>query len=430
MFQRFFHSEVAGSVVLLVAAVVALVWANSPFSDGYFDLAYTKIGVSWGDATFELSLQHWINDGLMVLFFFVVGLEIKREIVVGQLSTAREAFLPVMAAIGGMAIPAGVYLLVIGGGEAARGWGVPMATDIAFALGILALFGSRVPLALKVFLTALAIVDDLGAVMVIALFYTETIRVVALVIAGIFLLLLIAANRAHMRSPGVFIVLGLGVWGGVLASGVHATIAGVLVALAVPVRPRISPNEFMERAREAVGRLRELGEKFTRGNVVRARDQYALLDDLHDATRTMRPSGLVLEEALHPVQAYFILPLFALFNAGVRLDAEALGGADDPITLAIVLGLVVGKQIGVTGFAWLAVRTGRATLPDGVTWAMIYGTSLLAGVGFTMSLFISELAFDGAIVGMAKLGILIGSLVAGVWGYLVLAWALRRAPAT
>jgi NhaA family Na+:H+ antiporter len=430
MFQRFFHSEVSGSIVLLFCTVIALVWANSPWAESYFDLAHKYIGVSWGDATFRLSLQHWVNDGLMVIFFFVVGLEIKREIVAGQLSSRRLAGLPVSAALGGMAVPALVYAGFNAGGPGASGWGVPMATDIAFALGILALFGARAPLGLKVFLTALAIADDIGAVLVIALFYTETIVLPALVVAGVFLALLFLAHRVHLRRPGIYILLGIGCWAAVFASGVHATVAGILVAMMVPVKARIEPGEFRERAARAVERLEDLeakGAALTRDSMLAERDQLAALDDLYAASGAMRPSGITLEYFLHPIQAFFILPLFALFNAGVAISADSFAGGLAPVTIGIVAGLFLGKQVGIMLFSWLALKTGRASMPDGVTWPMIWGASCLAGVGFTMSLFISELAFrDQALINEAKIGILIGSLISGLVGYVLLRWAFSR----
>jgi NhaA family Na+:H+ antiporter len=279
-----------------------------------------------------------------------------------------------------------------------------------------------------VFLTALAIADDIGAVLVIAVFYTEEVRLAALAVAGVFLLLLLAANRAHLRRPGVYILLAIGVWVAVFASGIHATVAGILVAFVVPVRARIDPTEFMQRSRGVLGQLAELDEgALTRVSMLEEKRQLALLDDLYRAAGDMRPPGITLEYFLHPIQAFFVLPLFALFNAGVAFNADMLAMPPDPITLGVVVGLLAGKQIGVMLFAWLAIVSGRASLPEGVGWPMIYGASCLAGVGFTMSLFISELAFAGALAtDEAKLGILAGSLLAGVWGYLVLRRALRR----
>jgi len=364
-----------------------------------------------------------------VLFFFVVGLEIKRELLVGHISTLRLASVPVAAAVGGMLVPAAVFLAFNAGTEAARGWGVPMATDIAFALGILALLGSRVPTSLKVFLTAVAIADDIGAVFVIAIFYTENVNLVALGVAVVLFLLLVAANRAHLRQPLVYVLLGLGVWAGVFASGVHATVAGILVAFAVPIRARIEPREFFERMRRAGRDLDELKEdEVSRVSMLLEPAQMEWLDDLRLTIGDMIPSGIALEHALHRIVSFIILPLFALFNAGVVLDQDTLNLLDDPVTLGVILGLVLGKQVGVTLFTWLVVKSGRGSRPEGVTWPMIYGVSCLAGVGFTMSLFISELAFKGILVDEAKIGIIAGSLISGVWGYLVLRRAIAKAP--
>ena len=424
LFQKFFQSEVSGSIVLLACTIVALAWANSPWAADYFRLAHTKIGLSWGDASFKLSLQHWVNDALMVIFFFVVGLEVKREIVVGQLSSMKKAILPISAAVGGMVVPAGLYLVLNAGGDGARGWGVPMATDIAFALGVLALFGSRAPLGLKVFLTALAIADDIGAVLVIALFYTERIWWGILAFAGIFLFLIFLAGRLGIRRPGIYLLLAIGVWAAVLGSGIHATIAGVLVAMMVPVRAEIDPTRFLARARR---RLDELaGSGLTQESMVSNRGQLRALDDLHHGTKDMIPAGIALEHSLHPIQSFFILPLFALFNAGVAIDGSVLKTLVSPVGLGIVVGLFLGKQIGVTLFSWIAVRTGYADLP-GITWPQIYGAGCLAGIGFTMSLFVAELAFkDAELLGQAKLGILAASLISGIVGYLILQRSLPK----
>jgi len=364
----------------------------------------------------------------MALFFFVVGLEIKREAVVGHLSTARRAILPAAAALGGMLVPAATYALFNARGPGADGWGIPMATDIAFALGVLALLGPRVPPSLKVFLTALAIADDLGAVLVIAVFYTETIRLVplglAVVLLGLFFLLL----RGRVRQPLVLLVPVIAVWLAILVSGIHATVAGVLVALMVPMRSALAPQRFAEIVR---GRLPELERSsLTADSVLLEEEQLDLLLTLHDAAADVRPPGLLLERALHPVQAYVVLPLFALFNAGVTLDASALAGVTSAIGLGVILGLLLGKPIGLMLLSWLAVRSGLASLPGDVSWRAIFGVGWLAGIGFTMSLFISALAFkSGPALEQAKMGILTGSLVAGVTGYLLLRWALPSARA-
>jgi NhaA family Na+:H+ antiporter len=425
MFNRFFHSEVSGSFVLMACTIAALVWANSPWSQSYVEFTHVKVGFSWGGASLYMSLQHWINDALMAIFFFVVGLEVKREILIGQLSTVRKAALPVSAAIGGMLVPAGFYYAMNAGGPAVHGWGIPMATDIAFALGLLALFGSRAPIGLKVFLTALAIADEIGAVLVIAFFYTGSLKFGALAIAGIFMLLIAGARAAGIRRSGIYLILAIGVWLSVLTSGIHATVAGILVAMLVPIQANIEPEKFMQRAKD---RLTELESAIlTRDSMVSDDAQLHALDDIHEATGDMIPPGIALEHRLHPVQSFLILPLFALFNAGVYLGGDALGQTTDPIALGIIFGLVLGKQVGVLGFSWISIKSGLADLPDGVTWPQIWGASCLAGVGFTMSLFIAELAFDDPIqLGKAKLGILEASLVAGVIGYWILSWSLPK----
>jgi len=423
-FQQFVHSEVSGSIVLLVCTIGALLWANSPWAERYFEIAHTYIGVGWGDAVFKMSLQHWINDGLMVLFFFVVGLEIKREVVVGELSSADKAGLPIAAALGGMVVPAGLYALVNWGGVGINGWGVPMATDIAFALGILAMLGKRAPLGLKVFLTALAIADDLGAVLVIAVFYTASIKVMALAVAGVLLALLLVAARANIKESWVYIVLGLGVWAAVLASGVHATIAGVLVAMTIPVKARRDPADFWATSEKALASLKT--SEMTRESMIEDSRQLECLEALHEATDEMLPPGLRLEHTLHPIQSFFVLPLFAFFNAGVSLTGG--GTAPSAVPLGIMLGLVLGKPIGISLFSWIAVKSGRGKLPAGVGWPQIVGAGLLAGVGFTMSIFISELAFgDPELVSAAKVGILAASVTAGVGGFLLLRFSKKPA---
>jgi NhaA family Na+:H+ antiporter len=425
MFNRFFHSEVSGSVVLMACTIIALAWANSPWSQSYADFTHVEVGFSWGGASLNMSLQHWINDALMAIFFFVVGLEVKREILIGQLSTLRKAALPVSAAVGGMLIPAVFYFAMNAGGPGVHGWGIPMATDIAFALGILALFGSRAPIGLKVFLTALAIADDIGAVLVIAIFYTASLKLGALAVAAVFMLLIAGARAAGIRRSGIYLTLAAGVWLSVLVSGIHATVAGILVAMLVPIRATIEPEKFMERAKSRLAELESAN--LTHDSMVDDQAQLYALDEIHQKTGDMIPPGIALENHLHPVQAFLILPLFALFNAGVYLGGDALSRVTDPIGLGIFAGLFLGKQIGVVGFSWIAIKSGLADLPDGVNWNQIWGASCLAGVGFTMSLFITELAFDDpAHIATAKLGILEASLVAGVIGYWILGKSLPK----
>ncbi len=392
----------------------------------YDQLLHAKVGVSWGDAAFKLTLHHWINDGLMVVFFFVVGLEIKRELVVGQLSSLDRAVLPVAAAAGGMIAPALLFVAFNAGGVGASGWGIPMATDIAFALGVLAVFGSRVPIGLKVFLTALAIADDLGAVLVIALFYTEQIRWLALAAAGVLLVVLFVAIQTGAWRLAVLVPLIVGVWLAVFASGVHATVAGILVAMVIPVRARIEPGRFLSLARDRLGRLESV--ELSRHSMIDDPEQLDAIEGLHEAAGEMVPPGLALEHALHPVQVWVILPLFALANAGVALGGGAAAALANPISLGIVAGLVLGKPVGIVLLSWLAVRSGRGSLPDGVTWGQIVGVGCLAGIGFTMSLFIAGLAFaDPGLVVSAKIGILTASLAAAIIGSFLLVRSLPPA---
>ena len=425
MFQRFIHSEVLGSVLLLACAVAALVWANSPWGDSYQHLLHTKIGVTWGKAAFQLSLHHWINDGLMAIFFFVVGLEIKREVVVGELASFKKAVLPFSAALGGMIAPAVLYSIMNFHGPGAKGWGIPMSTDIAFAIGVLSLFGSRVPISLKVFLTALAIVDDLGAVVVIALFYTEKIAFSGLIVAVILMVAIVVAGRMGVRRTSIYLLLCIGVWAAVFTSGIHTTVAGTLIAMLVPVRATIEPRTFLTRCRQRLDQLQTT--TLTQQSMIHDHAQLEALGDIYMAAEDMTPAGIGLEHHLHPVTSFLILPLFALFNAGVLVSIESLQAGPFSVGLGVVAGLVLGKQIGVLGASWLAIRSGRAELPTGVCWIQLWGASCLAGVGFTMSLFISSLAFrDPALDSQAKLGVLTASLLAGIFGFIVLQRVLPR----
>jgi NhaA family Na+:H+ antiporter len=420
-FQRFFEKEASSSILLLICTAVALVWANSIFRESYEHLWETYVSIGWGDAQLSLTLHHWINDGLMAVFFFVIGLEIKREVLVGELSTARKAALPIAAAIGGMVVPALVYVAFNAGTPELRGWGVPMATDIAFALGVLALLGSRVPSSLRVFLAALAIADDLGAVLVIALFYTDQLSVQSLVIAGVLLVTMFVLNRAGVRSPIPYAVVGLLLWFAVLQSGVHATVAGVLAATAIPARRRIVPSAFNAKSQNL---LEEFREDVREGETELTADQRDALYSLSLAIEGVETPGARLEHSLHPWVSYFIMPVFALANAGVLLGGGAGAAMLSPVALGVALGLLLGKPIGVTFFAWLAVRVGWAALPEDVRWRHVSGVSVLCGIGFTMSLFIATLAFpDPATLDVAKIGILGGSLLAGLGGWLSLAAA-------
>lgn len=417
-FQTFFRLESASGILLLAAAVAALIWSNSPAGESYFRLWQTVGTAGLGALVITKPLLLWINDGLMAIFFFVVGLEIKREVLVGELASPKKAALSVAAAIGGMALPAAIYAAINAGGPGAGGWGIPMATDIAFALGVLALLGSRVPLPLKVFVTAVAIVDDLGAVLVIALFYTEKLSPGILALGAGFVVVLALLNRAGVRRTWPYALIGAAVWVAFLKSGVHATIAGVLVAMTIPARRRIDAPQFLERAERLLGEFRD---DTVPGQSEPTADQRDAMHSLEQATEQLGTPLARLEHALHPWVAFFIMPVFALANAGVAIEGSLTATLGTPVSLGIMLGLFAGKQAGVLGAAWLAVKAGVAALPDGVGWRQLWGVSLLCGIGFTMSLFIAGLAFaDPALLDSAKVGILAGSLISGVAGALAL----------
>jgi NhaA family Na+:H+ antiporter len=423
-FEWFVHSEVAGSLLLLASTITALVWANSPWAESYFELLHTYIGFTWDEAVFKLSLQHWINDGLMAVFFFVVGLEIKRELVVGELSSASKAVLPVVAALGGIVVPAALFMVFNLGGEGARGWSIPMATDIAFALGVLAILGTRAPLGLKVFLTALAIADDLAAIAVIAIFYTEQINVTSLIVEGILLAALFFAIKARL-ARGLIYLLIIGAWIAMFTSGLHATVAGILVAMMIPVRPKVDPQSFINETETQL-------EHMTQGDLsieslLSDRAQLNLVEGIRAGAAEALPTGLILERYLHPVQVWIILPLFALANAGVAIGGDVTSVLATPLALGIIMGLVVGKPLGIGVLSWVVVKTGWGSLPEGVTWSQIIGVALLAGIGFTMSLFITDLAFDNeTLIATAKVGILAASVTSGVLGYLLLSKVLPK----
>lgn len=419
-FVRFAANEAAGGLILLACAIVAMVWANSGGAPFYFDLLEKYFDISFGgQEIIHKNVSHWINDGLMAVFFLLVGLEIKREVLVGELRSIRLAALPMMAALGGMVVPAAIYAIMNAGGAGARGWGIPMATDIAFALGLLGLLGSRVPLALKVFLTALAIVDDIGAILVIAVFYTSNMDMVSLgwAFAGVAGLLVL--NKLGVKALVPYLFVGIIVWYFVLKSGIHATVAGILVAVTIPARSLISLDEFAKAGKEILSKL-ENSDPEGGDN-----DESAL----HELSKRVEQAESPLhrlEHLLHPWVAFFIIPVFAVANAGVALPSDLGAVASNPVTLGVAIGLIAGKLIGVFSFSWLAVKLKIADLPKNVTWSHIGGASCLAGVGFTMSLFIAVLAFSDPLhLESAKLGILCSSLLAGALG---LFWLWRLKP--
>lgn len=417
-FQRFAQLESSAGILLLLCTVIALIWSNSAWGESYSNLWQAKLTVGYGDFLLSKPLLLWINDGLMAIFFFVVGLEIKREILIGELASLKKSMLPVAAALGGMIAPALLYLVFNARTEGAPGWGIPMATDIAFSLGVLALLGSRVPFPIKVFLTAFAIVDDIGAVLVIAFFYTADLAVNYLVWGGGFLVLLAVANVAGVRHALVYGLLGICLWFVFLKSGVHATIAGVLLAMTIPARTRINAQDFLDRARSVLDAFDRADDK---PSETMDSDQQSAIYTLEEACEQIETPMQRFEDILHPWVTFFIMPVFALANAGVVLEGDIGSAFGHPTTLGIIIGLFFGKQIGVTLFAWLAVRAGWASLPTSVSWKQIYGVALLGGIGFTMSLFVAGLAFgEGALLASSKVGILAASLLSGIIGYIVL----------
>ncbi|XOB98237.1 Na+/H+ antiporter NhaA [Deinococcota bacterium DY0809b] len=402
--EQFLESEAKGGILLFTTALIAFLISNSPWAQAYFDLRDVYLKLQVGDWVLKKSLLHFVNDFLMAFFFLLVGLELKREILQGELKNPRQAGLAVAAALGGMVTPALIYTAFNLGGEGAAGWGVPMATDIAFALGVLSLLGKRVPLSLKVFLTALAIVDDLGAVLVIAVFYTSNLDTGALAVAALVFGVALLLGAMRVRSLPAYLLVGLVLWYFVLLSGVHATIAGVLLAFAVPIgRSRPLPAHDDDAAADP-----ELQE--------------ARLEHLEDAAREAQSPLHRLEHLLHPYVAYFIMPVFAFFNAGVALEGAQVGA----VAVGIFLGLLIGKPVGILLFSFLAVRLGLARLPEGVGWQAIAGVGLVAGIGFTMALFIAGLAFGPVQLDEAKLAILSASVTAALLGVAVL-W--RTGPA-
>lgn len=419
-FQRFVHAQTSGGIVLLICTVAALLWANSPWSAGYDHFWHTEAAFQLGDHRLSEPLVLWINDALMAAFFFVVGLEIKRELLVGELATARKAALPIAGAIGGILAPAAIFAaLNYNNPDALRGWGVPMATDIAFAIGIMALLGDRISLAGKVFLTGLAIVDDIGAALVIAVFYTDHISLVALGCGLCFLIAMIAANRLGVRSTLAYALPGLGLWLCFLESGVHPTIAGILGALAIPARSRINANEYVAAGNTYITRFEHAGDTGT--SVLTNPDQRGALKSMEKACILAQTPLQRLESQMHPWVMFLVMPLFALANAGVVLAGSVSEVMGSRVVWGIVLGLSIGKPLGITAFSWLAVRTGIAQLPESLSWRGLHGMAWLGGIGFTMSLFIGSLAFrDTDSLMLAKTGILIGSVISAVVGWLLL----------
>ena len=426
-FEHFLHAQTTTGLVLMFMTILALILANTTMTEAYVHLFHTKIDFTVGSWQLSHTIHHWINDGLMAIFFFMVGLEIKREILVGELSNVKVAILPILAAIGGMVLPALIYLGINAGGEGAGGWGIPMATDIAFAISALVLLGNRVSPALVTFLVALAIVDDLGAVIVIAIFYTDQIQFIPLILAGVSFLIMVFFNRVgiHMILP--YFIVGLFMWFFMLESGVHATIAGVIAAMTIPSKPKRTPTDFTMHTKNA---LDEYDNYPVATDNTMHEKQKAILLNIKDNIDSVGSPPARLEHDLHLPVALIVIPLFALANAGISIDFSSIGETIvTPVSLGIIAGLILGKVIGIAGVAWVAVKMGIAKLPEGSTMSQVFGVAFLGGIGFTMSIFVADLAFLGneALIFQAKVGILAASLFAGLFGFIWLRYVAKSA---
>ena len=416
-FEHFLHAQTTTGIVLMLTTILALILANSPLAETYIHLFHTKIDLAVGSWKLSHSIHYWINDGLMTLFFFIIGLEIKREILAGELSNIKVAILPILAAIGGMLVPALLYLSINSGGDGATGWGIPMATDIAFAISALVLLKKRVPSALVTFLVALAIVDDLGAVLVIAVFYTDQIFYLPLILSGVAFLILMAFNRFGIHTIFPYFIVGVFMWFFMLESGVHATISGVIAALAIPSKPKQVPASFTQHANNLLSEYDDYPK--LEDNQLHEK-QKAILIELQCRIDAIGTPASRLEQNLHLPIALFVIPLFALANAGISIDLNSIGTTImQPISIGVIVGLILGKVIGIFGVSWLAIKLKIATLPKNSTMSQIFGVAFLGGIGFTMSIFVADLAFLGMpeLIFQAKVGILIASLFSGLFGF-------------
>ncbi len=425
-FEEFIHQQTTSGLLLMGMAVLALILANGPVAESYAHIMHAPLSLTAGSWSLQMSLHHFINDGLMALFFFIVGLELKREILVGELANLRNAVLPIGAAIGGMLVPALIYFAINPEGDASRGWGIPMATDIAFAIGALALLASRVPKALITFLVALAIVDDLGAVIVIAIFYTDTIAFGPLAMAAALFGVLLMLNMGGIRKTTPYVIVAGLLWYALLLSGVHATLAGVLGALSVPAIPKYKPELFSEHVKELMERFDASHQP---GTSIMTNDKLrAVVQTLENGVHSVEAPLQRLEHTWHMPVAFIVIPIFALANAGIPVEVSALGETmSHPVLLGVMLGLVLGKFIGITGVSWILLKLGVASLPKDTRFTQIAGVSLLAGIGFTMSIFVAELGFAGQpeYLLMAKTGVLAASLLSGIAGFIWLYMASK-----
>ncbi|HXX79958.1 MAG TPA: Na+/H+ antiporter NhaA [Thermodesulfovibrionales bacterium] len=416
-FYLFFKAEASSSILLMCATAVALLWANSPLGTAYHHFWDSELSVALRGHMIVRSLREWINEGLMTIFFFIVGLEIKREVSTGELASLKKALLPVGAALGGMVFPAFVYFGFNHGTPTVHGWGIAMATDIAFALGALFVLGKKIPLGLRVFLSALAIVDDLGAVVVIALFYTETIALSSLALGLVAVILMVIANLLWVRRTLVYALLGIGLWFALLGSGIHATVAGVLVAMCIPARGKYDTDRFLGEVSKYLGEFHCPPDGCGHSILLNEKHRDAV-QSIEFACHDVETPLQRLEHSIHPWVAYLVIPLFALANAGLTFGTIDIAHAfTSPVTLGVGLGLLFGKPIGIVLFSYLFTRKNLSSLPAGVSWPHLIGAGILGGIGFTMSLFITSLSFsDPLMLDFAKVGILIASFISGVVG--------------
>ena len=423
--RDFMNNSSTSGIILFSSAAIALILANSPWSEEYHHFWQISFSIGFGDHVLTKSLHHWINDGLMAVFFFVVGLELKREIIGGQLSNPKNAILPIVAAIGGMVFPALIYTFFNSSGPTLDGWGIPMATDIAFALGVLYLLGDRVPIQVKIFLTVLAIADDIGAVLIIAFFYTSNINEESLFVGAIFLIILILANKLGVRNTLFYGIVGiLGLWLAFLMSGVHATIAAVLAAFTIPANPKITERGFYLKLNYLLDefKLSKPNEHTTVTN-----EQMHILEEIRDYSKKALTPLQRLEHMMHPIVAFLIMPIFALCNADVTIDSSVLTNDISMVTLGVFFGLIVGKLIGVVGLTYLFHKMKWARRPEAISLKYLMGIGFLASIGFTMSLFISELAFENIdYINEAKIGVLIASFLASILGYFMIKLAIKK----
>lgn len=426
-FEQFIHQQSTSGLLLMAAAMIALFLANSRWAEDYLHFIHTPALIGIGDWGIRMSLHHWVNDALMAIFFFVVGLELKRELLVGELSDIKQAALPIVAAIGGMVVPAFIFEVFNYGSDAAHGWGVPMATDIAFAVGALALLGKRVPKALITFLVALAIADDLGAVLVIALFYTQNLALNWLLVAVALTAILMTLNYAGIRNAIPYFIIAVILWYAMLQSGVHATLAGVIGAFTVPARSKYDPKLFADMVNQHIDKF--IANRKQQDSLMTNNQLYSIVQNLEESVRGVQTPLQQLELTWHLPVAFLVIPIFAIFNAGIPIQMGTLSDTfTNPVMLGVMLGLLIGKFVGISGACWLAIKLGLAKMPSQTRFSQVAAVSVLGGIGFTMSIFIAELGFPGhpEHLLMAKTGVLAGSICAGLIGFIWLWWLGRK----